>query len=282
MRLRDWAFLVGGASAGLLAYGALYESRRLVIERRTIALPRWPESLSGFKIALLGDFHIRDSYSMDLAKRAVAAALDSNPDMVVLIGDFVGYWKPESAPMLGELLEPMLLMDGNAVAVPGNHEYWGGTPDLLAPILDELNIKFLRNQNWKHQGINWVGIDSANVGMHQPYEAFQHVAEGPRVVLWHEPDPIDELPYHAAIQLSGHSHGGQWKFPGWTPIHTRNGYKYEQGFFPRGGDTPLYVTRGVGTTGPPARFLCPPEVSILTFLPGDRAEVLTRSHEPAA
>jgi predicted MPP superfamily phosphohydrolase len=199
--------------------------------------------------------------------------------MVVLIGDFVGYWKPESVEMLGDLLEPFLLLNGNVVAIPGNHEYWGGSPDLLAPILDELNIKFLRNQNWKHQGINWIGIDSANVGRHQPYEAAHDVPDGPRIVLWHEPDPIDELPFRADLQLSGHSHGGQWKFPGWTPIHTRNGVKYEQGFYPRDGRTPLYVTRGVGTTGPPARLLCPPDVSILTLVPGERARVVESSRE---
>ncbi|HVT12052.1 MAG TPA: metallophosphoesterase [Fimbriimonadaceae bacterium] len=281
MKLRDWAFLVGGASAGLLAYGALYESRRLVIERRTLALPRWPDYLSGFTLALLGDFHLRDRYSMELAQRAVAVALDADPDMVVLIGDFVGYWKPDSARMLGELLEPMLMMNGNAVAVPGNHEYWRGSPDLLAPILDELNVKFLRNQNWKHQGINWIGIDSANMRRHRPLQAIENMPDGPSIVLWHEPDPIDQLPFRANLMLSGHTHGGQWKFPGWTPIHTRNGVKYEQGFFPRPGRTPLYVTRGVGTTGPPARFLCPPEVSLLTLVPGEQAHIVRQSTDPA-
>lgn len=279
MKLRDWLFLLGGASAGLLVYGALYESKRLVIERRTIALPEWPSYLTGFTIALLGDFHVRDKYSLELAKRAVAEALDSGPDMVVLIGDFVGYWKPDSVEMLGDLLEPFLLMNGNVVAVPGNHEYWNGDADLIEPILDELNIKLLRNRNWKHQGINWIGIDSANIGRHNPYAAFDGVGEGPRIVLWHEPDMVDELPYPADLQLSGHSHGGQWKFPGWTPIHTRNGEKYEQDFYANEGGTPVYVTRGVGTTGPPARFLCPPDVSILTLVPGEPAHVMQRSRE---
>jgi predicted MPP superfamily phosphohydrolase len=279
LKLRNLALLAAGASAGLLVYGALYESKRLVIERRTIELPHWPDWLAGFTIALLGDFHLRDEFSLQLAQRAVAAALDSNPDMVALIGDFVGYWKLEAPAMVGDLLEPLLLMNGNAVAVPGNHEYWCGSAELLAPILDELNIKYLRNQNWKHQGINWIGIDSANAGWARPQEAATNVPDGPRIVLWHEPDPIDTLPFRADLELSGHSHGGQWKFPGWTPIHTDNGRKYEQGFFPRHGMTPLYVTRGVGTTGPPARFLSPPEVSILTLLPGDTARGVQSSRE---
>lgn len=279
MKLRDWAFLVGGASAGLLVYGALYESKRLVVERHTIALPRWPKGLSGFRIALLGDFHLRDQYSVELGKRAVAAVLDAEPDMVVLIGDFVGYWKMESAAMIGEVLEPLLLMNGNVVAVPGNHEYWFGTPELIAPILDELNIKLLRNENWKHQGINWIGIDSASAGQDDASAALRDVGAGPRIVLWHEPDPIDSLPFRADLQVSGHSHGGQWKFPLWTPMHTDFGRKYEQGFFARDGDTPLYVTRGVGTTGPPARFLCPPEVTLLTLVSGEQGGAKLSSRE---
>ncbi len=281
MRLRDLVFLFGGASAGLLVYGALYEANRLVVERRTLSLPRWPKHLDGFKIALLGDFHLRDEYSMRLCERAVAAALDANPDMVVLIGDFVGYWRSESARMLGELLEPMLLMQGNVVAVPGNHEYWAGGPELLSPILDVLNIKFLRNEHWKHQGINWIGIDSANIKVDDPERAFDGVGDGPRIVLWHEPDPVDRLPFDADLQLSGHSHGGQWKFPFWTPMHTANGTKYEQGFYPRGGNPALYVSRGIGTTGPPARFLCPPEVAILTLVPGECAMMIESSQDPA-
>jgi len=280
--LRDLALIAGGASAGLLAYGALVEARRLVIERRTIALPHWPESLVGFRIVLLGDFHLRDGYSLRLSERAIAAALDAEADMVVLIGDFVGYWKLESAAMLGNLLEPLLLMDGNVVAVPGNHEYWAGGPELIAPVLDELNIRLLRNEHWKHQGIQWIGIDSANIGVDDPGKAFHGVGDGPRIVLWHEPDPVDRLPFRADLQLSGHSHGGQWRFPFWTPMHTANGVKYDQGFYPRDGEPALYVTRGIGTTGPPARFMCPPEVAILTLVPGDRPALIESRREAVA
>ncbi len=278
MKLRDWLFLLGGASAGLLVYGALYESKRLVVEHCTISLPDWPERLRGYRIAVLGDFHVRDEYSMDLAQRAVSETLDAEPDMTVLTGDFVGYWKPESARMLGDLLEPFLLLNGDVVAVPGNHDYWLGDPSLLAPILGELNIKFLRNESWSHHGITWIGIDSFTEGEANPYAAA--TSGRPSIVLWHEPDPVDELPFLADLQISGHSHGGQWHFPGWTPTHTKNGQKYVQGFHRAASGTPIYVNRGIGTTGPPARFLCPPEVTILTLVPGDAAALVEYTSTP--
>lgn len=268
MRLRDWGFLVAGASAAMLTYGVLYEANRLVVERRTLKLRGWKRSLNGFKIALLADLHLRDSYSVELAKRAVAAALDSEPDMVVLVGDIVAYWRPHSEAMIVEALEPLLLMDGNAVAIPGNREYYSGSPERLRPVLDSLNIRLLRNESWHHAGIDWIGVDSANAKMADPYKALEGVGDGAAIVLWHEPDVVDNLPFEADLMLSGHSHGGQFRFPGgFTPMKSVNGRKYLAGFFP---DTkvPLYVSRGIGTTGPPSRFLCPPEVSILTINQG--------------
>lgn len=265
MKLRNWAFLAAGASAAMLTYGVLYEANRLVVERRTLRLPGWKKSLSGFKIALLTDLHLRDIYSVRLAKQAVALALDEEPDIVVLGGDQVGYWKPESEDMLIEVLEPLLLMNGAAVAIAGNREYWNGDASRLAPVLDALNIRYLRNEAWHHLGIDWIGIDSANARRANPFEAMKGTNDGPAIVLWHEPDVVDELPFVADLMLSGHTHGGQFVFPGgFIPMSTRNGKKYRSGFFPDA-KIPLYVSRGIGTTGPPSRFLCPPEVSILTL-----------------
>jgi uncharacterized protein len=248
-----------------LIYGALVESKRLTLDSQTLKLKGWPDRLNGFKIAVLADFHIRDQHSVDLAMRAVDMTLDEEPDMVAIIGDFVGYWKPESPAMLGQVLEPFLIMDGNVVAVPGNHEYRRGSPEILRVILDELNIKLLRNENWHHQGITWVGIDSHNADHANVEAAFAGAKEEPRIVLWHEPDVVDQLPAgEAVLQLSGHSHGGQFRPFGITPMTSRNGKIYKDGFYPDA-STPIFVTRGVGTTGPPSRFNCPPQVAILTL-----------------
>lgn len=261
--------LAGGliASAGLLVYGALVESNRLVVKRRSLRLLGWPDRLDGFRVVLLADFHLRDAHTVELGRRAIAATLDASPDMVVIVGDFVGYWKPASVAMLGEVLEPLIAMEGNVAAVPGNHDYYGaGDPDHLEVICDALNIRLLRNQLWSHQGIHWLGIDSLNAGDPDPYSPLRGFdGHGPIVALWHEPDLVEVLPKGIALQLSGHSHGGQFLAPwGWAPMSTRNGRRYVRGFY-RDAPTPLYVTSGLGTTGPPSRLFCPPEVVVLTL-----------------
>lgn len=260
------------ASAGLLVYGCLVEANNLITERRRLRLRGWPERLWGFKIAVLADLHIRDGHSRDLARRAVSMALDEQPDVVVLPGDIVGYWKAETPELVGEALEELLLMEGNVVASPGNREYWQGCPHVLRPILSELNIRLLINETYRHAGITWLGLDSANLGFPEPVATMGEALlmnEEPIVALWHEPDVVDELPSGAALMISGHTHGGQFRTPwGWPPMTTKNGRKYLDGFFPDA-PTPLYVSRGIGTTGPPSRLFCPPEVSLLELYGSD-------------
>ncbi len=282
----------------MLLYGAFVEAERLVVRRQTLRLPNWPSELNGYTIALIGDFHLRDRHTVDLTKRAVEAALDARPNMVVVAGDFVGYWKPRSPWLIGEALEELQSMNGNIIAVPGNHDYWAGDAAFLVPICEELGIQLLRNECVQMDDIEWIGIDSLNAKRADPDKAFASSKLGarsaelteestpyysalspqpsaplqprahsqqPTICIWHEPDSVRHLPFDCDLMLSGHSHGGQFVFPGgFAPMTTKNGRRYRGGFYPNA-STPLYVTQGIGTTGPPARFLCPPEVVILNI-----------------
>ncbi len=251
----------------MLAYGHFVEARRLIVERRTLELPGWPERLDGFKIAFLTDFHVTNFRTLDLARQSIELALRESPDMVVLGGDLISTWTSGLPHVIGDLLEPLLAMDGNVVAIAGNRDYEGGSADTLTPIYSELNIKFLRNENWLHDGITWVGIDTLKGKKANPERAFEGANHDPLIVLWHEPDHVNLLPQKGVLQLSGHSHGGQFILPGgWTPVKSQYGRRYRQGFFDDTA-TPLYVSRGIGTTLLNARFACPPEVSILTLRP---------------
>ncbi len=260
------AFGLSALGGAMLVYGALVESKRLVLDKLDVPIAGLPEHLDGFKIAVLADFHLGNTYSVELAQKAIDMALDQDPDMICLVGDFINYWKADSPWLIGEVFEPLLIMDGSVVAVPGNHDYNAGSPEILRVIFEELNIKLLRNESWVHKGICWTGIDSYNEGASNVFKAFASATQDPIISLWHEPDLVDQLPEgRAMLQLSGHSHGGQFRFPyGLTPMTSTNGKKYKDGFYPDA-STPLFVTRGVGTTGPPSRFLCPPQVAVLTL-----------------
>jgi hypothetical protein len=113
----------------------------------------------------------------------------------------------------------------------------------------------------------------------------------PRLVLSHNPDTAERLrAWRVDLQLSGHTHGGQiyipgigivptWaqtirpKIPRWIRrfipylrsecIKVVRHWEWAQGLHHVGSNR-LYVNRGLGTF-PPGRFLCPPELAVITL-----------------
>jgi predicted MPP superfamily phosphohydrolase len=83
-----------------------------------------------------------------------------------------------------------------------------------------------------------------------------------------EPDYFDDLRARRpiALQLSGHTHGGQCRVPlvGYAPRKVDFGRIYIDGHHARDGSN-LFVTRGIGTVGLRVRFACPPQLAILTL-----------------
>lgn len=253
-------------AAGTLLYGGLVESRKLQGTRRRLRLVDWPKHLDGFTIGLLTDTHLSHYHHVELAQKGCQWLVDQNPDVILHLGDIQNYHKPEADDWIREALAPIQTWGGEAIAILGNHDFFGGEPDRLKPLMAECGFRLLRNERYVSQGIQWIGVDSAAVGRSDPFTPLlQTDGESPIVVLWHEPDMADWLPKGPDLMLSGHSHGGQFVMPwGWPPMTSRLGSKYISGFYPHL-PTPLFVSRGVGITGPPARLFCPAEVDLLVI-----------------
>jgi uncharacterized protein len=86
------------------------------------------------------------------------------------------------------------------------------------------------------------------------------------VLLVHEPDYADLVARSRVdLQLSGHSHGGQVRFPllgaAYLPGLAK---KYVWGLY-RVGNLTIYTNPGIGTIGLPVRWNCPPEITLLTL-----------------
>jgi predicted MPP superfamily phosphohydrolase len=83
----------------------------------------------------------------------------------------------------------------------------------------------------------------------------------PRVLLCHNPEFFPQAQGKVALQLSGHTHGGQVQL-GIRPADLV--LPYVEGLYDEGGSR-LYVNRGFGTAGPPARVGAPPEVTLVVL-----------------
>ncbi|MGB6421186.1 MAG: hypothetical protein WBF05_05045, partial [Anaerolineales bacterium] len=67
------------------------------------------------------------------------------------------------------------------------------------------------------------------------------------------------------LQLSGHSHGGQVRIPGFGAcILPYLGKKYDFGLY-KVNDMWLYTNRGIGNISVPFRYNCPPEITEFTL-----------------
>jgi uncharacterized protein len=241
---------------------AQHSAWSIKIERHELSLPRW--NADGFRLALLGDLHANNREKSDRAKRAMQMAIDEKPDVIVIVGDFVDGSQEHRLRHAVRSLEPAMDAPCPVLGVMGNHDYWVDEPRNVIRAIGG-RIQLLRNEAVDVGGVTIAGVDDAIARKHDPSFLVPGRHSKSIVTLLHEPDFVEVMPEHVSLQLSGHSHGGQVCLPFGIPIHTPYGARtYVSGYYPDA-KVPLYVTRGVGTTGPEMRAFCRPEVTILTL-----------------
>jgi hypothetical protein len=193
--------------------------------------------------------------------------MNAKPDLVALTGDQVDQRSSNGLDAFGRLLGQLRAPYG-VFAVLGGHDDVAGT-ERVVECLRAAGIRVLLNEAVRLQvggQTVWLAGIRDNSFRYQPVApAVEHVPKGaPYILLAHSPDAIFEASdLHAGLVLSGHTHGGQIRLPliG-APILPVRHREFDQGLF-RQGDTMLYVSRGLGTTGLRVRLLCRPEVAIL-------------------
>jgi predicted MPP superfamily phosphohydrolase len=262
------AITVGSGSA---AYATLFGRHDYAVEEVPIALERLPGSLDGFTIAQLSDIHFGMFVGEAEARAAIELVRKAKPDLVVLTGDLIDH-DPRYAPLLGSLVRRLGDV-APVAAVPGNHDHYTGLHTTVQ-VLRRAGARVLMNQ---HQLIGDAGGKLALVGVDDVMGRRWRDAVGPdlarattdlprdlpRVLLCHNPSFFAEAAPHVDLQLSGHTHGGQVTL-GINPAALVLPHGYIRGHYRRG-ESQIYVNRGFGTAGPPARIGSAPEVTKLVL-----------------
>ncbi len=246
------------------------------VVRQDFFLPRWPERLNGFTVALLSDFHYDPYFSIHPLRAAIAIVNGLRPDLIVLTGDFV------SVPLIGSrkraafaaepcahLLSQMTAPHG-LWAVMGNHDDVTDRKH-VTHALQAQNIQVLANQSEpiERDGARiWLaGVNDVLSWTADLSKTLHRVPAGEAVILLaHEPDFADQASrFPIDLQLSGHSHGGQIRVPFLPPLFLPDlARKYVWGTF-QVGPLALYTNAGLGTVNVPMRLNCPPEITLLTL-----------------
>jgi predicted MPP superfamily phosphohydrolase len=272
-RLRLAAAVVLLLLFGLAFWAFLIEPNRLIVHPQTIQIDNWPKELSGLRIAVISDIHTGGPFIDDRKLQQIVAATNAlNPDLIVLLGDYMSpnSWhshrvEPEvTAAALKSLKAPL-----GVYSILGNHDWWYNGEKVRRafeqngiPILDDE----VAEVNWHDKSFWLVGLPDLWTRPQHISPTIAKVPPGSTIIaLTHNPDIFPRLPQSVPLLIAGHTHGGQVNFPliG-TPIIPTAFPQYTSGHVFENGHH-LFVTTGIGTSILPVRFRVTPEIVILTI-----------------
>lgn len=266
------------------ALNKLGREAHLTLDQVTIPIANLHPAMEGYKVVQLSDLHLYPFTQLVAIERAVQAANALNPDLIVITGDFVTT-VAEAIQDLAPLLSTLNARDG-VYCTLGNHDHWSNA-SVVRGGLRKWGLTVLHNQSVPlAKGKMWLaGLDDGWVGRADLDAALEETeGDAPVLLMMHEPDLVDEYSANPriALQLSGHTHGGQVRMMRPRRAYTLPylGKKYDAGLY-RVNQTWLYTSRGIGTVLAPIRFNCPPEVTELTLV-ADSADELYSAEAMAA
>jgi predicted MPP superfamily phosphohydrolase len=267
-----------GTAAALSLLYLLFEAQWVRRRERTVEIADLPAELDGLTIAHLSDFHVGFGFSLNMRamRRAVALTNAARPDLIVITGDLAGGRanQAELRQALGTLRAPL-----GVFAVQGNHDHGESKAPFVRAVdlgdLDRFGVRLLENETVTvTRGAGRVqvsGIDDWKHGYADLDAVLGALDRRPgvvRVLLSHYAAAALAAPADSfALTLSGDTHGGQLCVPwfGGPVMCSQPRAEFKDGMYMRDGRR-IHVTRGVGTSLLPFRFLCRPEVVILRLV----------------
>ena len=281
---------LGVAGVSTVAYGFSEPELQLRVTRYQVSPPQWPADLK-LKIAVIADVHACDPWmSLQRIQTIVEHTNALGADTTVLLGDYVAGHRnvtrfipaDEWASVLSGLKAPL-----GVHAILGNHDYWddrtvqregvgatvarraleaagipvyendvqrlnkAGQPFWLAGLGDQLAYAPAR----RYRAIKRIGVDDLGATLGKVTD------DAPVILLAHEPDVARRVPSRVALQLSGHTHGGQVRLLGWSPV-APSGQLLSYGHIRMNCD--VVVSGGLGCSFVPFRLGVPPEIVLVT------------------
>lgn len=289
-------------SASLLGVGVAGAVYAVGIERhwwaiRRFTVPCLEPGMAPVKVLHVSDIHFRRGQG--LKRRFLASLAAEEPDLIVATGDLLG--DPHSVDAIVSALDPIPARIGKLVVL-GSNDYY--SPVLKNPLryfqkherLHEPGTRggrgganpwrslveqlvahgwtYLSNEvatlRFGEHDVEVVGLDDAHIGRARPEVATPRASEGFRLAVAHSPDSIHDLIAKGFdLILSGHTHGGQVRLPGYGALVTNCDIPraWARGLH-RSQRSWIHVSAGLGTSMyAPYRFACRPEVSVLTLIP---------------
>jgi predicted MPP superfamily phosphohydrolase len=268
--LRAAGMLASAVPGALLGFGVLVERTAFRVREMDMPVPGLHPDLDGLRLVQLSDIHLSPYLSEREFARVVDATNELRGHLVLVTGDLISVRGDPLDACLHQISR--LRSEAGIMGCLGNHEVYAGIEEYTTAEGARLGITFLRSQALQfpfgNALMNVAGVDyqTMNAQPHYLRGAENLIAPNAlNILLSHNPDVFPVAAEQGwDLTLAGHTHGGQVNV---EILHqninlARFYTPYVYGHY-RSGKSSIYVTRGIGTIGMPARLGAPPEIAVL-------------------
>jgi hypothetical protein len=266
LRLARGALFGGPAAA--LGYGVFIQRFQLRLREADIPVPGLPPGLDGLRLVQLTDIHLSPFLSERELERAVEMANETRAHLALVTGDLISSAGDPLDACLAQLAR--LRADAGVFGCLGNHEIYAQAEAYATSRAARLGMRFLRRQaarlRFGGAALNLAGVDYQRSGRKYLAGAEKLVAaDAFNLLLSHNPDVFPVAARMGfPLTIAGHTHGGQVRVEilGQDLNVARFYTPYVDGLYRENGSA-VFVSRGIGTIGMPARLGAPPEVALI-------------------
>ena len=259
-----------------------FDSSKIEVVEIDITIDNLGWNFNNLRILNLTDIHLGQWINPEYLDKLIDYVNTLNVDLVTLTGDYFSYVTKGYEQSLQDSFKKIESKYGK-FGVLGNHDHWMGSKK-VRDIFTNSNVIDLSNDVYTLEKdgefLNICGVDSCTVCADNLDKVLAKMKKDtPSILLAHEPDFAKQSSQtnRFDLQISGHSHGGQFIIPKFetTPFRGPNSRKYPVGIY-EVGNMIQYTSKGLGTNSFRLRVNCKPEITIITLKTNKKQEILIK------
>ncbi len=259
-----------------------FDSSKIEVVEIDITIDNLGWNFNNLRILNLTDIHLGQWINPEYLDKLIDYVNTLNVDLVTLTGDYFSYVTKGYEQSLQDSFKKIESKYGK-FGVLGNHDHWMGSKK-VRDIFTNSNVIDLSNDVYTLEKdgefLNICGVDSCTVCADNLDKVLAKMKKDtPSILLAHEPDFAKQSSQtnRFDLQISGHSHGGQFIIPKFetTPFRGPNSRKYPVGIYELG-NMIQYTSKGLGTNSFRLRVNCKPEITIITLKTNKKQEILIK------
>jgi len=241
-----------------------------VVNEYDLYIDKKVEGLDSLRVVMVADLHAGYLINKPVIDMYIDRIMEQKGDIILLAGDIIDY---DLDPLIKEGMDEefrRLSAPYGVFASTGNHEYRLNYEEKIKWLEKDAGLNVLRDEYVKVEDKFYIvgrEDDHAPVRKNLP-EILEGIDRSlPVIVINHEPHYLaQESDEKVDVALYGHTHNGQI-----FPYNLVIGMLYEVGHgYKKKDDTHIYVTSGLGLSGPQYRIGTISEIVVLNLKFGNR------------